>query len=427
VSPPLPEPPKQVLLISVDTLRYDAIRAFGGTEDTPNLDRFVAESESFSRHYAAASWTKPSHASLLTGFYPDTHRAISLEQAMDPAIPTLAEKFRDAGLETAALVFDCTWLSPRWGFSKGFDSYQVTRWRAGRQARMTANWVLDHRDDGFFFFLHTFEPHSDFKLLPYEAPGLTREVIAEQFGVLGFGCRSGSCASQFVNGLHHREVPIEPGDPEILRHSYDEGVRFVDRSLGELFEALRSEGVWDQMLVVVTSDHGEAFGERGEFGHNSLHEEIVRVPLVVKWPGGKSAGKVDSTPRSAVDVAPTLLDFVGLGADGLPGEDLRTPRSEPAIFSGTLAHAVIVGDDKGIFSGELPARIFHLGIDPGEVEDGTDIVPDRARALRRLLQEHRQRSLELFQKYGSPRPTGEVVLSERERERLKAFGYLIQE
>jgi len=98
VSPPLPEPPKQVLLISIDTLRYDAIGAYGGAEATPNLDRLVAESESFSRHYAAASWTKPSHASLLTGFYPDTHRAITLEQAMDPAIPTLAERLREAGL-----------------------------------------------------------------------------------------------------------------------------------------------------------------------------------------------------------------------------------------------------------------------------------------------------------------------------------------
>jgi hypothetical protein len=416
--------PTQILLISVDTLRNDAIGALGGNVATPHLDRFAAEAEAWSRHYAAASWTKPSHASLLTGFYPDTHRAITLEQAIDPAIPTLAGRFREVGVETAALVFDCTWLSPRWGFGKGFDSYRVSRWRAGRQARMAAEWVLDHRDDSFFFFLHTFEPHSDFKFLPYEAPGLTRKVIAERFGVGGFGCRNGRCASQFVNGLHHREVPLEPQDPEILRHSYDEGVRYVDRSLGELFNTLRLDGVWDRMLVVVTSDHGEAFGERGEFGHNSLHEEIVRVPLMVKWPGGASAGEVHGAPRSAVDVAPTLLGFAGLVVDGLPGEDLRRPRSEAAVFTGTLAKAVIVGDGKGIFSGNRPARAFDLGTDPGERADWASADPARTRSLRELLRAHRRQSLELHLAYGSQREADDVILSERERERLRAFGYL---
>jgi len=416
--------PTQILLISVDTLRNDAVGALGGTVATPDLDRFAAEAEVWSRHYAAASWTKPSHASLLTGYYPDTHRAITLEQAIDPAIPTLAGRLREVGFETAALVFDCTWLSPRWGFGKGFDSYRVSRWRAERQARMAAQWVLDHRDDSFFFFLHTFEPHSDFKLLPYEAPGLTRNVIAERFGVHGFGCRSGRCASQFVNGLHHREVSPEPQDPEILRHSYDEGVRYVDRSLGELFNTLRSDGVWDRMLIVVTSDHGEAFGERGEFGHNSLHEEIVRVPLMVKWPGSAKAGDVHDAPRSAVDVAPTLLGFAGLAADELPGEDLRRPRSEAAVFTGTLAKAVIFGDGKGIFAGNLPARAFDLGTDPGEHDDRASTDPARTRSLRELLRAHRRQSLDLHRAFGSQREAGEVILSERERERLRAFGYL---
>jgi len=426
VAAPLPKeaPLTQILLISVDTLRNDAVGVLGGTVATPHLDRFAAEAEVWSRHYAAASWTKPSHASLLTGFYPDTHRAITLEQAMDPAIPTLAERFHGAGLETAALVFDCTWLSPRWGFGKGFNSYRVSRWRAGRQARMAADWVLDHRDDDFFFFLHTFEPHSDFKMLPYEAPGLTRWRIAEEFGVHGFGCRDGKCSSQFINALHHHEVALEPRDAEILRHSYDEGVRYLDRALGALFNSLRSSGIWDRMLVVVTSDHGEAFGERGEFGHNSLHEEIVRVPLMIKWPGGGRAGEVDSTPRSAVDIAPTLLGFAGEAADELPGEDLRTPRLNPAIFAGTLAKAVIVGDDKGIFSAHLPARVFDLKNDPGEISDGAGQDPKKTNMLHKQLQEHRKHSLELFQMFGSPGQAREVVLSEGERERLKAFGYL---
>jgi len=421
---PTESAPTQILLISIDTLRNDAVGALGGAVATPHLDRFAAEAEVWSRHYAAASWTKPSHASLLTGFHPETHRAVTLEQAMDPAIPTLAGRFRYADLMTAALVFDCTWLSPRWGFGKGFDSYRVSRWRAERQGGAAAQWVLDHRDDNFFFFLHTFEPHSDFKRLPYEAPGLTQKAIAERFGVPGFGCRGGRCASQFVNGLHHREVPLEPHDAEILRHSYDAGVRYLDRAMGELFNALRASGMWDRMLIVLTSDHGEAFGERGGFGHNTLHEEIVRVPLMVKWPGGEHAGEVHHDPCSAVDVAPTLLGFAGLPADGLPGIDLHSRPSDAAVFTGTLAKAVIVGHDKGIFSGELPAEIFDLGADAGERNNIAEIDTGRTSALRELLGEHRQQSLALFRAFGSQGEAGDVDLSERERERLRAFGYL---
>jgi arylsulfatase A-like enzyme len=416
--------PKQILLISVDTLRNDAVGALGGTGATPHLDRFASEAESWSRHYATASWTKPSHASILTGFHPETHRAVNLEQAMDPAIPTLAERFSTLGFETGALVFDCTWLSPRWGFGKGFDSYQVTRWRAERQARMAAEWVLDHRDEQFFFFLHTFEPHSDFSILPYEAPGLSRKKISELFGVSGFGCRGGRCASQLVNGLHHGDVAADPRDAEILRYSYDEGVRYLDRALGELFNILRSSGIWDRMLIVVTSDHGEAFGERGGFGHNSVHEEIVRVPLMVKWPGRENAGVIRSSPRSSVDLAPTLLAVAGLEAGGLPGEDLRNQRSQRAVFSGTVAKAVIEGDDKAIFAGSQSVRLFDLGRDPGERANLADTGPSRVEELRELLREHRRQSRALFEVFGSPTEAGEVVLSERERERLRAFGYL---
>jgi arylsulfatase A-like enzyme len=416
--------PKQILLVSVDTLRNDAVGALGGNVATPHLDRFAAEAESWSRHYATASWTKPSHASMLTGFHPETHRAINLQQAMDPAIPTLAERLGSVGLETAALVFDCTWLSPRWGFGKGFDSYRVTRWRAARQARMAAEWMLDHRAEPFFFFLHTFEPHSDFSILPYEAPGLTRGRIDELFGVSGYGCRGGRCASQFVNGLHHGEVLADRHDAEILRYSYDAGVRYLDHALGELFDTLRASGVWDHLLVVVTSDHGEAFGERGEFGHNSVHQEIVRVPLMVKWPGGENAGAIRSDPRSAVDLAPTLLGFAGLDAGELPGEDLRHLRTQRPIFAGTVAKAVIDGDHKAIFAGSLPVLLFDLSADPGELSNIADMGSSRVADLRHLLREHRHRSRALLEALGSTTEAGEVVLSESERERLRAFGYL---
>jgi len=421
---PTNEPPRQVLLISVDTLRRDAVAALGGSVATPNLDDFATQAEAWTRHYAAASWTKPSHASMLTGYYPDTHRAIQLDQAMDPAVTTLAERFQRAGFTTAALVYDCGWLNPKWGFAKGFDTYRISQWRAGRQNRAAANWLLDHRDQPFFFFLHTFEPHSDFRMLPYEAPGLNRITIKERFGVANFGCRQGQCASQLVNALYRHEVPREPLDAEILRSSYDAGVRYLDASLGDLFDALRSSVMWDRMLIVVTSDHGEAFGEHDGFGHNTLYEEILRVPLLVKWPQGERAGGTNDAVSSSIDLAPTLLAAAGIDAAGLPGYDLHRRPSDAPVFSGTLARAVIRGDFKGIFGGAGPPRVFDLTTDPGEERNIVELDRERARVLRELLADNQRAALQLFESFASQEKSGDVALSDSERKRLEAFGYL---
>lgn len=421
------KPLMQVLLVSVDTLRNDtAGSVFGGDLETPYLDQLAAEAEVWTAHYAAANWTKPSHASMLTGFDPATHRAQLHDQAMDPAIPTLADRFRVAGFSTSAQVFDCGWLSPRWGFAKGFDSYQVNRWRSGRQARSAANWVLEHRDEPFFFFLHTFEPHSDLYVLPYEAPGVNQRTIAAKFGVNGFGCRQDLCSSEFLQGLVGGEVPLEPEDVEILRDTYGAGVRYLDESLGSLFDALRRSGVWDQLLVVVTSDHGEEFFEHGSLSHTTLYDEVVRVPLLIKWPGGDRGGIVNRAPCSAVDLAPTLLEFAGLPIVDLPGVPLHQRDEHVPVFVGTLDRAVVVDGYKAIFNDSVgPDRLFHLVNDAGELVNLAASDPGRLRALEELVRARKVEALALHRKIGSGSEGAKVELSPRERERLEAFGYLV--
>lgn len=420
------EQPMQILLVSVDTLRTDVSGSvFGGDLETPHLDQLAAEAEVWTAHYAAANWTKPSHASMLTGYDPATHRAQLHDQAMDPAIPTLADRFRVAGFSTSAQIFDCGWLSPRWGFAKGFDSYQVNRWRTGRQARAAANWVLEHRDKPFFFFFHTFEPHSDLFVLPYEAPGVNQRTIAEKFGVSGFGCRQGRCSSEFLQGLVGGEVPLEPEDVEILRDTYGAGVEYLDAALGTLFDALKRSGVWDQMLVVVTSDHGEEFFEHGSLSHTTLYDEVVRVPLVIKWPGGDRGGVVNRAPCSAMDLAPTLLEFAGLSTEDLPGIPLHQRGDHVPVFVGTLDQAVVVGGYKAIFDDAAgPARLFHLGDDAGELVNLAASDPTRLRSLEELVRTRKDQALALYRKIGSGSQSEKVVLSPLERERLQAFGYL---
>lgn len=416
--------PPQILLISVDTLRKDAIGVFGGSVETPHLDRLAAESQIWTRHHAAATWTKPSHASMLTGYHPETHRAIHLHQAMDPAIPTLAGRFQTAGIATAALVYDCGWLSRKWGFGKGFGDFRLTQWRAGRQAIAAAEWVRRHRHEPFFYFVHTFEPHSDARVLPYEAPGVSRRSIAEEFGIENFGLRQGLSGSRFLDALDRGEIPRQPGDAEILRTTYEAGVRYLDQSLGLLFDALRESGVWDQLLVVVTSDHGEEFDEHGGFEHGSLYEEVIAVPLLIKWPHSEWAGTTNEILGSSIDLAPTLLRHANLPTDNLPGIDLKVRTNDVPVFSGTIKRAVIDGNLKASFDHTDALWMFDLATDPGERHNLLEQNPRAAEGLENLLREQQQRARALRRKIGSQTESKDVKLSETERQRLKAFGYI---
>jgi arylsulfatase A-like enzyme len=414
--------PQQILLISVDTLRADSI------EDqnvlTPSLDILAEQGERWTRHYAAATWTKPSHASMLTGFAPQTHRALDMRDPIAGAIPTLAQRFLEAEFETAALVFDTAWLSSRWGFSKGFDEYRIARWRVDREMRAAANWLVQHRNDSFFYFLHTFEPHSDHSILPYEAPGVSRRTIATEFGLSDYGCRRQLCASRFLIALDRGKVGRRPKDPKILRRTYLDGVRFTDQAIGSLITALQESGIWDDLLVVFTSDHGEAFGEHGRFSHSSLHEEIIRVPLIIKWPRGARAGQKSDVPSSSLDLAPTLLEYAGLSADALPGTHLHRRTPEQPVFAGTFSVAVVLGPEKAIFakSGDLE-ELYDLADDPRETDNILDSPSNRLGELDRMRREWLKQSRALARKFGVA-GEAEVALSERDRERLQAFGYL---
>jgi len=427
---PLPRrpspPPLQVLLISVDTLRHDALSALGGPWPTPALDRLVAEGETFEHSYATASWTKPSHGSLFTGQHPPVHRAMTHTQGLHPALPTLAEYFQRAGFATAGLAQDIVHLDARFGFDRGFDEYRTVHWTLPQMARYAADWIADHRSVPFFYFLHTFAAHSDFYRLPYEAPDVDQATVEERFGVPHYGCERSSCASERLARINQGELQPLPGEAEILRFLYGEGVRFVDAELGRLFDDLRAQGVFDDLLIVFTSDHGEVFLEHGKVGHGHRYEPVLRVPLVIKWPGGAKAGERRIHNVSGVDVAPTLLAAAGIEVRGLPGVDLRRRlRPDRPIFAGTWDKHLIVGRMKLTLRRQNGGPLLYdLSADPGEEHDLSAERPAELARLgeilrRKLRQEQQQRrALDRLQSaLTSP-------LSEEERERLRALGYL---
>ena len=324
---------RQVLLISIDTLRADALSALGGPWPTPRLDRFAARAETFTRHYAAAAWTKPSHASLLTGHAPAVHGAgEDVASPIRPGLALLAERFRDAGFRTKGLVTECVWLRPGYGFGRGFGEYDSVPWTPSQMARRTASWMAAHGEEDFFFFLHLFDVHSDFWHLPYEAPGVQRTRVGERFGLDGYGCRAGLCASHMLLAMREGRLAPQPGEDEILRFLYGGGVRHLDETLGQLLTDLDLLGLLDDMLIVLTSDHGEALLERGRVLHGAHWEPVLRVPLAIKWPRGGHAGERRDEPTSALDVAPTLLAAFGLGRPGASGVRPAPRAARPAGF-----------------------------------------------------------------------------------------------
>ncbi len=421
---PSPRPPRlQVLLVSLDTLRADAIGSA-----TPALEAFARRAQVWSPHYAAASWTKPSHASLLTGLPPEVHGARLEEDAISPSVETLAERFRRAGFATQGLVHDCLWLDRRWGFDRGFEGYRVVHWREDQAVRATADWIAVHRDRPFFYFLHLYTAHSDTRRLPYESDGMHPAKVKELFGVPGYGCRQGFCASDLLLHIDSGDVALLPREPEILHYLYRAGVSELDSALGHLFRDLEEEGVFDRLLIVVTADHGESFEEHGALLHSAsnVYREILEVPLIVKWPGGQHAGEVRATPTSSLDLAPTLLAAAGLAAPGLPGSILGERDPAAPIVSGTTYESIVAGGLQAIFPpADGAVRIFDLARDPREQEDLAGSRPDLVARLRRELRLRLEADKALLAALErSPGQTPSPSLTPEERRRLEALGYV---
>jgi len=419
--------PPQVLLISADTLRHDVVGdgEGDGRPATPALDRLAADGETFTPHYAGATWTKPSHGVLLTGHGISVLRLHGFDDVLPAAVPTLAERFRAAGFRTGGLVHDCVWLDPKYGFGRGFEDYRSVKWFAGQQVRAAVDWMAARRGEPFFYFLHLFDVHSDFHRLPYEAAGVTPATVERRFGVPGYGCRGGLCSSAMLGAINEGRLALEPYDAEILRFLYDRGVERLDAALGALFDDLAAAGLYDDLVIAFTADHGEAFLEHGKLTHTTWHEEVLRVPLIVKWPRGERAGEVRRGAAGAADVAPTLLAAAGLPAHGFSGVDLRTRRADRPVFAGTFVQIVVQGSMKGAFPlFDAPPQLFDLAADPGERHDLAAERPEELARLRALLDAQTAAAARLRRQIDALEQPGRAAMTEEERARLKALGYV---
>ncbi|RMF77902.1 MAG: tetratricopeptide repeat protein [Planctomycetota bacterium] len=414
--------PWNVLLVSVDTTRADHLGCYGHPSvKTPHIDAFAKEGTLFAQCISSAPLTLPSHATMLTGSYPFVHGArdnVSFQLA--PENETLAEILSAAGFATHAEVAASV-LDHVYGLAQGFDEYgdmlnrdpfedrpdaTATQPSGAAQPQRPAPYISRSAEHitrygveflervgqrRFFLFLHYFDPH-----LPYTPP---------------------------------------PRFAERYKDQYLAEIAYFDEQFGVLLDALRAQGLDQNTLVILTSDHGEGRGQHGEPTHSFfVYDSTVHVPLIMRAPGRIPAGGVLLSQVGLVDLAPTILDFLGLkptpqmqGASVLPMLRPNAPDPRRAIYGDTLATQVAFGysplrflrADGWKYIHAPKPELYHVAEDPGEVFDLAKSDPQRVAQMRTRLRNLIASS--------PPPPGGRAArkdVTADERAKLAALGYI---
>jgi arylsulfatase len=298
--------PRNVVIVVLDAARADHLGCYGYPRDTtPNIDALAAEALRFTRHYTPIPSTTPSTASLFTGQYPDTHRIIYPTWEHPEPEHTLASVLGARGFATA--LFSSTLMaSPEMDVGTRFQT-AVYRTRGDytigfqpdRLLAQVEPWLDAHAAEAFFLYVHFIPPHG-----PYEELERFMEFAGKEApGVEG--CRPGDFEFPlYADG----ERPEEPEPPPLPRWAdlYDANLCYGDWAVGELVEMLRERDLLENTLLIVTSDHGEAFGEHGYIWHtNAIHQEVARIPLLIRPPGGVRP-EARETLSDTTDVFPTV-------------------------------------------------------------------------------------------------------------------------
>jgi arylsulfatase A-like enzyme/Tfp pilus assembly protein PilF len=392
--------PRNLILITIDTLRADHVGAYGAAAGaTPALDALARAGARFDQVQTAVPLTGPSHATILTGQYPPTHGVRgNVNFTLGGAFPTLATRLKRRGYATGAFVGAYP-VAAAFGFNQGFDTFDEefhesspddngAERRANEVADASLRWLSARSDRPFFAWLHFYDPHA-----PYDPPPPYRERFA--------------------------------GRP------YDGEIAFADAQIGRVIEALRVSGRDRDTTIMVLADHGEGLGDHHELTHAVLtYQSTMRVPWIVAGPG-LPAGRIVSTRVSTIDVVPTALALLGLDADRtLLGRDLRPlidgrplasdPFYQESLFARLNCHwATLRGwvkDDWKLIVGSQP-ELYNLADDPGELRNLAAAEPDRVRRMSEDLQKGLQR-LAPGGDRAQPRP-----VSAEQEERLRSLGY----
>jgi arylsulfatase A-like enzyme len=383
-----------VVIYLVDTLRADHTTPYGYARDTtPELAKFARDAVLFESAVAQASWTKPSVASLFTSLLPGRHRAVQLRDSLDPGHVTLAEMLQSKGYATGATIANSIIYLQGVNFDQGFDFFDGMHGAEKRPSKMVEaagvvdaalRWLDERRGFPTFLYVHTVDPH-----VPYTPPPPFDRMYEPH-------PTAGHLAVDPRNDYH------EPLDRDRFVAQYDGEVAYGDREFGRFVAGLKERGLYDRALMVFMADHGEEFLDHGGWLHGrSVYDELIRIPLIVKFPGQADAGRRVAQQVQEVDILPTILEGQGLPVPAPPviaGRPLqpviRGGAPEPPAVAeishrGYVAHGMRTGKDKYIrvFSPAQAEMYFDLARDPREQANRIEEHRERSRLLKAGLEE----------------------------------------
>jgi arylsulfatase len=419
--------PQNVLLIVVDTLRADRLGVYGDDRGlTPAIDALAAQGILFENVVAQSAWTSPATASILTGTDPTTHGIRGLGDTIDPETPAFATILAAEGFSTAAITTNIN-VRAELGFSRGFASYLYLPESEARkgfyaeaeevQAEAMA-WLDTEASKPFFLYLHLSEPHAPYAPAPEAVNRFVRGTPSAAIATAADPLDRLSASAPAL------PAAARAADLAWVSSLYDAEVATVDTMLGQLRNDLEERGLWATTLVVLTSDHGEAFGEHGFAGHGySLFAEEVQVPLILGWGGAAAEAQRSAVLARQIDVLPTILDLLGVPlpsgvegvslVDGAATEAFTETRLHRPAKTGLILDGLKVVRSYGRASGSQ-LSVYDLVLDPGETRD---VVRKHPALAGWVEQEFRRRE--------SAAPvTPRVVADPAIEARLKMLGYV---
>jgi arylsulfatase A-like enzyme len=438
-------PPRNLILISLDTLRPDHLSCYGHARETsPAIDALAARGVRFADASSSAPWTLPAHTTMFTGLYPSHHGVKDYSHRLPAESVTLAEILAARGFQTWAVINTWNIADPRFEIFQGFAPEHLRYVKeavpgasggqvilnTGAEVEKTARELLLQRDPArpFFLFAHFYDAHTDFT----PDPEYRERFVSSYPGKL-----DGSTGQ--LMAIRAQGLRLGESDLRFLRELYEAEIRQLDDVLARFFEFLEEQDLDEDTLIVLTSDHGEEFQEHGGLLHGrTQYEELLRVPLILAGPG-IPRGRVVEEPVGLIDLLPTILarfDFAP--AAGLVGIDLA-----PAWSGGSLPQRVLFGeadhnnvvDGKPVIDIKRMARLgseklhldrldgkvqlYDLSADPREQRDLSATSPERVELLRAALAR--------FQGGAATGEASGAELSKENLELLRKLGYAGEE
>ena len=432
IAPPEVEPPPLVVLYISDTTRADRLSLFGYDRLTsPRMSALVEDGAQAWVAHSNSSWTRPSIATLFTGLEQGAHGVLTKWNALPSDLPVLAESLRDAGYRTVAFS-GSSHVQEGSGFARGFarfDDVSEPRVEADLKPRIVhfMDEIFEEIDQSsgkpLFVFIHSIGPHD-----PYQAPDEAQAAVdlPQIPTVFGEDLAEGPAQIRWIELAFRDRIDMNGALVGGLSALYDAEIWDEDVQIGRFVEGLKQRGLWERSLFVLTSDHGEEFGEHGSLRHGrTLWDEQLEVPLIIHWPEGSKPKQ--ATTAGLLDVPATITSIAGGDPlSGAQGRDLRAEPPAPRYWHAEIGAEKLsaLWDDryKLLVRGgrEASVGLYDRLEDPGETFNVWASHPARVELMMEALEERHRENAELRKGHREEASN----LTETQEDRLRMLGYV---